>query len=118
MSAYSATVSKLVGPLFLLLFSVAWTGIIRQLQPKLQQRNFDFSATYSGTLAATVLFVFSSVSSDRIFCSVFLQQQQDNARDELSQIGLVEQPPVDDGIFFEVSDSSLKTCPDSCFSDP
>jgi hypothetical protein len=63
MSAYSATVSKLVGPLFLLLFSVAWTGIIRQLQPKLQQRNVDFSATYSGTLAVTVLFVFSSVSS-------------------------------------------------------
>jgi hypothetical protein len=46
-----------------LLFAVAWTGIIRQLQPKLQQRNVDFSATYSGTLAVTVLFVFSSVSS-------------------------------------------------------
>jgi hypothetical protein len=63
MTAYSATVSKLVGPLFVLLFAVAWTGIIRQLQPKLQQRNVDFSATYSGTLAVTVLFVFSSVSS-------------------------------------------------------
>ena len=63
MSAYSATVSKLVGPLFVLLFSVAWTGIIRQLQPKLQQRNVDLRATYSGTLAVAVLFVFSSVSS-------------------------------------------------------
>jgi hypothetical protein len=63
MSAYSATVFKLVGPLFVLLFAVAWTGIIRQLQPELQQRNVDFSATYSGTLAVTALFVFSSVSS-------------------------------------------------------
>jgi hypothetical protein len=27
---------------------------------------------------------------DRLFCSVFLQQQQDKARDELSQIEWVE----------------------------
>jgi hypothetical protein len=63
MSAYSATASKLVGPLFVLLFAVVWTWIIRKFQPQLQQRDVDISASYSGTLAVTVLFVFSSVSS-------------------------------------------------------
>jgi hypothetical protein len=34
---------------------------------------------------------------DRLFCSVFLQQQQQKANDELMRIGLEEPSPVDDG---------------------
>ena len=63
MSAYNATAFKLIGPLLVLLFAVAWTWIIQKLQPRLQQRNIDLSVSYSGTLAVTVLFVFSNVSS-------------------------------------------------------
>jgi hypothetical protein len=63
MSAYNATAFKLIGPLLVLLFAVAWTWIIQKLQPRLQQRNMDLSVSYSGTLAVTVLFVFSNVSS-------------------------------------------------------
>jgi hypothetical protein len=63
MSAYNATAFKLIGPLLVLLFAVAWTWIIQKLQPRLQQRNIDMSVSYSGTLAVTVLFVFSNVSS-------------------------------------------------------
>jgi hypothetical protein len=39
---------------------------------------------------------------DRLFCSVFLQQQRNTARDELLQIGLAPPPPVDDGIFSSI----------------
>jgi hypothetical protein len=63
MSAYNATAFKLIGPLLVLLFAVAWTWIIQKLQPRLQQRNIDISVSYSGTLAVTVLFVFSNVSN-------------------------------------------------------
>jgi hypothetical protein len=63
MSAYNATAFKLIGPLLVLLFAVAWTWIIQKLRPRLQQRNIDISASYSGTLAVTVLFVFSNVSN-------------------------------------------------------
>jgi hypothetical protein len=63
MSAYNATAFKLIGPLLVLLFAVVWTWFIQKLQPRLQQRNIDLSVSYSGTLAVTVLFVFSNVSS-------------------------------------------------------
>jgi hypothetical protein len=63
MSAYNATAFKLIGPLLMLLFAVAWTWIIQKLQPRLQQRNIDLSVSYSGTLAVTVLFLFSNVSN-------------------------------------------------------
>ncbi len=62
-SAYNSTAFKLVGPLLVLLFAVAWTWIIQKLQPRLKQRNIDISVSYSGTLAVTVLFVFSNVSN-------------------------------------------------------
>jgi hypothetical protein len=63
MSAYNATAFKLIGPLLVLLFAVAWTWIIQKLQRRLQQRNIDISVSYSSTLAVTVLFVFSNVSN-------------------------------------------------------
>jgi hypothetical protein len=63
MSAYNATAFKLIGPLFVFMFAVTWTWIIQKLQPRLKQRNIDISASYSGTLAVTVLFVFSNVVS-------------------------------------------------------
>jgi hypothetical protein len=63
MSAYNATAFKLIGPLLVLLFAVAWTWIIQKLQPRLQQRNMDLNVSYSGTLAVTFLFVFSNVCS-------------------------------------------------------
>jgi hypothetical protein len=63
MSAYNATAFKLIGPLLVLLFAVAWTWIIQKLQPRLQQRNIDISVSYSGTLAVAFLFVFSNVIS-------------------------------------------------------
>ncbi len=63
MSAYNATAFKLIGPLLVLLFAVAWTWIIQKLQPRLQQGNIDISVSYSGTLAVTFLFVFSNVIS-------------------------------------------------------
>ena len=63
MSAYNTTAFKLIGPLIVLLFAIAWTWIIQKLQPRLQQRNIDISVSYSGTLAVTFLFVFSNVVS-------------------------------------------------------
>jgi hypothetical protein len=63
MSAYNATAFKLIGPLLVLLFAVAWTWIIQKLQPRLRRRNMDISVSYGGTLAVTVLFVFSNVVS-------------------------------------------------------
>ena len=62
-SAYNATLARLIGPLFVLVFAVVWTRIILALQPRLQQRNIEISVSYSGTLAASMLFVFSSVAS-------------------------------------------------------
>jgi dipeptide/tripeptide permease len=64
MSAFNSTAFRLLGPLLVLLFAVALTWIIQKLQPRLQQRNMDMSVSYSGTLAVTVLFVFSNVSMD------------------------------------------------------
>jgi hypothetical protein len=61
--AYYATVFKLVGPLLVLLFALAWTWIIQKLQPRLQQHGIDISVSYSGSIAVTVLYVFSSVSN-------------------------------------------------------
>jgi hypothetical protein len=63
MSAYNATALKLIGPLFVLVFAVAWTWAIQNFQPWLRQRHFDISASYSGSITAAVLFVFSNVSS-------------------------------------------------------
>jgi hypothetical protein len=63
MSAYSATVFKLIGPALVLLFALAWTCVIQKLQPRLQLHNFDISASYSGTLAVVVLFAFSNVAN-------------------------------------------------------
>ena len=61
--AYDATVFKLVGPLLVLLFALAWTWVIQKLQPRLQQRGIDISVSYSGTIVVTVLYVFSSVAN-------------------------------------------------------
>jgi hypothetical protein len=62
MSAYDATAARLIGSLFVLLFSVAWTWVISALQPLLRRRNIDIQVSYSGTLIAAVLYVFSSVA--------------------------------------------------------
>jgi hypothetical protein len=63
MSAYDATASRLIGPLFVFVFSALWTWIVQALRPRLLQRNIQIQVSYSGTLAATILFVFSSVCS-------------------------------------------------------
>jgi hypothetical protein len=63
MSAYDATASRLIGPLFVFVFSAFWTWIVQALRPWLLQRNIQIQVSYSGTLAATILFVFSSVCS-------------------------------------------------------
>jgi hypothetical protein len=63
MSAYDVTAAKLVGPCFVLLFSIAWTRLLNDLKPRLQRRGVDMDVSYSGTFAATMLFVFSNVSS-------------------------------------------------------
>lgn len=62
MSAYGATAARLIGSLFVLLFSVAWTWVISALQPLLRRRNIDVRVSYSGTLTVAVLYVFSSVA--------------------------------------------------------
>ncbi len=62
-SAYNATALKLIGPLSVLFFAVAWTWVIQKLQPKLQQRNIDIAVSYSGSIAVTVLFAFSNVAN-------------------------------------------------------
>jgi hypothetical protein len=62
-SAYNATAVKLIGPLFVLVFTVVWTWILQTLQPKLQQRNIQIRVSFSGTLIVTVMFVFSSVAT-------------------------------------------------------
>ncbi len=63
MTAYNATAFKLIGPLLVFVFAFVWTWIMQKLQPMLQQRNIDISVSYSGTLAVTILFVFSSVTN-------------------------------------------------------
>jgi hypothetical protein len=63
MTAYSATLARLIGPLFVLVFAVAWTQILLALQPRLQKRNIEINVSYSGTLAVSILFVYSSVAS-------------------------------------------------------
>jgi hypothetical protein len=63
MRAYDHTAAKLIGPLLIFMFSVAWTCMIQALQPRLQKRNINFHVSYGGTLAATTLFVFASLSS-------------------------------------------------------
>ena len=62
LGAYSATAAKLIGPLFVLFFSMAWTWFLRAFQSRLQQRDIRLHVTYSGTLTASVLFCFSSVA--------------------------------------------------------
>jgi hypothetical protein len=62
-TAYNATLARLIGPLFVLAFAVAWARIILALQPRLQKRNIEINISYSGTLAVSILFVFSSVAS-------------------------------------------------------
>jgi hypothetical protein len=62
MSAYNMHAAKLIGPLFVLVFSVAWTWILQALQPRLQRRNIRIQVSYSGTLVSTILFCFSSVA--------------------------------------------------------
>ena len=62
LTAYSAYATQLIGPLFVLVFSLSWTWLLRALQPRLQQRNIQMHASYSGTLAAATLFCFSSVA--------------------------------------------------------
>ena len=56
MSAYSATVARLIGPFFVLVFAAAWTWILQALQPW-------FNVSFSSTLAVSTLFVYSSVAS-------------------------------------------------------
>ena len=63
MSAYDVTVANLIGPCFVLLFSIAWTRLLNDLKPRLQRRGVDIDVSYSGTFAVTLLFVFSNVSS-------------------------------------------------------
>ena len=62
LGAYSATAAKLIGPLFVLFFSMAWTWFLQAFQSRLQQRDIRLHVTYSGTLTASVLFCFSSVA--------------------------------------------------------
>ncbi len=63
MSAYDVTVANLIGPCFVLLFSIAWTRLLNDLKPRLQRRGIDMDLSYSGTFAVTLLFVFSNVAS-------------------------------------------------------
>ena len=60
MSAYNATALKLIGPLLVLLFVVAWTKAIQKLQ---QRNSVDIRVSYSSTIVVAVLFVFSNVAS-------------------------------------------------------
>jgi hypothetical protein len=69
MSAYHATAFQLTGPFFVLIFSAPSTWILRRIRARLQQHNINISVSYSGTLAATILYVFSSVA-DVVFTLV------------------------------------------------
>jgi hypothetical protein len=59
LSAYSATVARLIGPVFVFWFSLAWTWILQLLQPQFQKRNIVVEVSYSGTAVTSILFVFS-----------------------------------------------------------
>jgi hypothetical protein len=63
MSAYDASAAQLIGPVFVLLFSLAWTWLLQLLQPQLQKRNVFLAVSYGGTTISAILFVFSSASS-------------------------------------------------------
>jgi len=59
MSAYDAAAARLVGPLFVLVFSLAWTWLLRVLQ----QRGTSVQVSYVGTAVSAVLYVFSSAAT-------------------------------------------------------
>jgi hypothetical protein len=63
MSAYDATAARLIGPLFVVTFSLIWTGALRLGRKFLLQRNIDIIVSFKGTCAVAVLFVFSSVAN-------------------------------------------------------
>jgi hypothetical protein len=63
LSAYDVTVARLIGPCFVLLFAVAWTRLLQELKGRLLRRGVEVGVSYSGTLAVTLLFVFSNVAS-------------------------------------------------------
>ena len=63
MSAYDAAAARLVGPLFVLLFSLAWTWLLRVLQPLLHQRGAFVQVSYGGTAISAILYVFSSAAT-------------------------------------------------------
>jgi hypothetical protein len=63
MSAYDAAAARLVGPLFVFLFSFAWTCLLRVLQPLLQKRGIYLQVSYGGTAISAILYVFSSVAT-------------------------------------------------------
>jgi hypothetical protein len=63
MSAYDAAAARLVGPLFVLLFSLAWTWLLRMLQLLLLQRGAFVQVSYGGTAISAILYVFSSAAT-------------------------------------------------------
>jgi hypothetical protein len=63
MSAFDATATRLVGSLFVLVFSMVWTWALSALQPRLQERNISIQVSFSGSFVTAILFVFSSVAS-------------------------------------------------------
>jgi hypothetical protein len=63
MSAYDAAAARLVGPLFVLLFSLAWTWLIRAMQLQLNQRGIFPQVSYGGTVISATLYVFSSAAT-------------------------------------------------------
>ena len=83
--AYDATVFKLVGPLLVLLFVLAWTWIIQKLQPRLKQRGIYISASYSGSIAVTVLYMFSSVAN-----VVFTLAECSSYRDDANAVVFID----------------------------
>jgi hypothetical protein len=63
MSAYDASVARLVGPVLVLFFSLTWTWMLRKLQSQLLQRNICIDVSYNGTIISATLFLFSAVAS-------------------------------------------------------
>jgi hypothetical protein len=51
MSAYDVTAAKLVGPCFVLLFSIAWTRLLNDLKPRLQRSTLRLLRWPSSALA-------------------------------------------------------------------
>ena len=62
MGAYKTKATKLISSLFIILFSMVWTWVIQVARPQLEKRDIRIYASYSGVLAAAILFVFSNVS--------------------------------------------------------